>query len=443
MPFAGSVPDRLRDDARWRLAQDVVAGPHFARSPLLSKFLLYVVAEALEGRESSLTEHKIGVVVFGRPSSYRTEKDNIVRNYARQLRKRLAEHFAGVGESSSIHIHIAVGGYVPSFVPVPGSGPDAAKAEQPDRAPAGLPAERETISILSYSPNEAPSWVPIRRFGAILAILACGLALFSAGWLAASHRESPNRATDPSRALWKAILTGSATTYVVPPDAGLNLLEDMSDHAMPLGNYIQGSSPENADVRLNSHAQLDLRYQQYTDFVSFQFVAMLARQPEFDPQRVLLRFPRDLRMEDLKNANAVIIGSAASNPWATLVDSSTNFRIVLSPDMKGASILNAHPLPGEAGSYSSHWDEPAHETYALVLSVPNLSGSGHLLALEGLDAAGTQAATEALFHPEFLAPILNRARRSDGSLRPFEILLRTTSIQSNAEGTRVIASRIH
>ena len=211
---------------------------------------------------------------------------------------------------------------------------------------------------------------------------------------------------------------------------------------MPLGNYIQGSS-ENPDVRLNSHAQMDLRYQQYTDFASLQFVAMLARQPEFDPQQVLLRFPRDLRMEDLKNANAVIIGSAASNPWAALVDSSTNFRIVLSPDMKSASILNAHPLPGEAGSYSSHWDEPAHETYALILSVPNLSGSGHLLVLEGLDAAGTQAATEALFHPEFLAPILNRARRSDGSLRPFEILLRTTSIQSNAEGTRVIASRIH
>src|ERR1700758_1031636 len=91
VPIVRSMPENLRDDARWRLAQEVVAGPHFARSPLLSKFLLYVVAETLEGREASITEHKIGVAVFDRPASYRTEKDNIVRNYARQLRKRLAE----------------------------------------------------------------------------------------------------------------------------------------------------------------------------------------------------------------------------------------------------------------------------------------------------------------------------------------------------------------
>ena len=101
------------------------------------------------------------------------------------------------------------------------------------------------------------------------------------------------------------------------------------------------------------------------------------------------------------------------------------------------------PQPGEAATYASHWNEPAHETFALIAFLPNLSGNGHLLVLEGLDVAGTQAAAEMLFHPSAIDPILKRATRPDGSLRNFEVLLRSTSIESNATGTQVIASRIY
>ena len=64
--------------------------------------------------------------------------------------------------------------------------------------------------------------------------------------------------------------------------------------------------------------------------------------------------------------------------------------------------------PGEAASYVSHWNEPAHETYALISYLPNISGTGHLLLLQGLDAAGTQAAAETAFHPEAIAQILRQ-----------------------------------
>ena len=89
LPFSQEVlPDWLQGDLRWSLTQRVVAGAHFARSPLLSKFLLFVVAETLEGREGEITEQQIGVQVFDRLPGYRTAEDNIVRNYARQLRDR-------------------------------------------------------------------------------------------------------------------------------------------------------------------------------------------------------------------------------------------------------------------------------------------------------------------------------------------------------------------
>jgi hypothetical protein len=106
-------------------------------------------------------------------------------------------------------------------------------------------------------------------------------------------------------------------------------------------------------------------------------------------------------------------------------------------------VVNRQPQAREAASYSSHWNEPIHETYSVIIFAPNLSGYGRLLLLGGLDSAGTQAAGEALMQSGTITPILERARRPDGSLAPFEVLLRSTSIQANATGTQVIASRIH
>ena len=172
-------------------------------------------------------------------------------------------------------------------------------------------------------------------------------------------------------------------------------------------------------------------------------IVALAHLPEESQQRVFVRFPRDLRLDDLKSSNAIIIGSVSSNPWASIAEFKANFRIVDQPGMQSATILNLKPLPGEASSYESRWSEPAHETFALIGFLPNLSGNGHLLVLEGLDVAGTQAAAEMLLHPSSIDPILQRATRPDGSLRNFEVLLGATSIDSSAMETRVIASRIY
>jgi hypothetical protein len=84
---------------------------------LLSKFLLFVVAETLEGRGNEITEHQIGVQVFGRPADYCMLEDNTVRIDARQLRKRLADHFEERGSAEAMRIDIPLGGYVPVFIP--------------------------------------------------------------------------------------------------------------------------------------------------------------------------------------------------------------------------------------------------------------------------------------------------------------------------------------
>jgi hypothetical protein len=278
---------------------------------------------------------------------------------------------------------------------------------------------------------------------ATVLLAAYSAVLIGATWYAARRASAPHPPEEPAHVLWAALFGGSANCYIVPSDAGFNLLEDLSRHPVPLAEYIAGSYEELPLAGVDVHSAEDLRTQQLTPFVDLQIAVAFAHLSEDNPQRVFIRFPRDLRLDDLKNANAVIIGSPGSNPWAAIAESNANFRIADRPGMSGAEIINIKPRPGEAASYASHWNEPAHETFAHIAFLPNLSGSGHLLVLDGLDVAGTQAAAEMLLHPSAMDSILKSARRPDGSLRNFEVLLRSTSIESNATETQVIASRIY
>lgn len=443
-PPPGPWPDWFERDPRWRVAQRVVASPQFVRSRLLARFLLYVVAETIENRKANITEHRIGVQVFDRPSSYSSVEDNIVRTYARQLRRRLAEYFAGEGAAEPLRIDIPLGGYVPVFVP-----PGAAGLQD------GTLRRLLPVAVRKASPGisgrvNAP-FLSLRLRWKQWLFRASMLAAYSAAlvclvWFAAVRRTAAHpdtRLADPTAPLWSALFGGPVNCYIVPADAGVNLLEDLMHHPLPVVNYMNAGYLNVALPQVDAHSADDLRGQQFTSFVDLQTVSALTRLPEFNQQRVILRFPRDLKLDDLKNANAVILGAEGSDPWAAIAESNANFRIVSNDNMQGDTLLNMKPQPGEQASYVSHWKEPAHETFSVISYLPNLSGSGHLLLLQGLDVAGTQAAAEAVLYPEVIAPILRKATRPDGSLRSFEILLRSTSLESNATGTQVVGSRIY
>src|ERR1700761_531458 len=100
VPAKSSAPSsgRVSESPEWQLVQRIVASPAFTRSKLLTNFLLYVCDRKLQGREDEITEHQIGVHAVGRPANYHPGEDNIVRNYARILRKRLEEYFEHEGK---------------------------------------------------------------------------------------------------------------------------------------------------------------------------------------------------------------------------------------------------------------------------------------------------------------------------------------------------------
>src|SRR6201996_6165972 len=101
------------------LLERILASRHFVKSGLLSRFLRYICERSLTGGGQALTEHHIGVHVFGRPEGYDCSADNIVRNYARQLRNRLEDYYRWEGQSELLRLEVPRGGYKPIFVRLP------------------------------------------------------------------------------------------------------------------------------------------------------------------------------------------------------------------------------------------------------------------------------------------------------------------------------------
>jgi hypothetical protein len=151
-------------------------------------------------------------------------------------------------------------------------------------------------------------------------------------------------------------------------------------------------------------------------------------------------------MQDLRSGNTVLLGSRRSNPWVQLFETRLNF-VLAGPSAGGPSFQNKLPQAGEPESFAipcrldvDGAERTEMESYALVALVPNLSNTGHVLLLEGLNMEGTEAAGACVTNPEEIVNLLRRIGHKPGTpVRPFEALLKLTSIPGGYADTQVIA----
>jgi len=428
----------LLDDPRWLLARRIVASRSFEKSSFLVSFLLYVCERELSGRGREINEHQIGVKALGRPASYNPGEDNIVRNYARLLRKRLEEYFATEGKAEVLRVEIPRGGYVPVFYSAePVQAPPLASL-LPFHAPATEPAVEALLDAPLVDTSSRQPLKGVRSFAIVVVAL---IAIVAAGYVAVrSLKREPETL---SHALWTQVFGSARETLVVPADSGFGILQNLTRSSIHLSDYVNGKYVPKADSvqGLDSRNLNDLSTQRYTSIVDLNIAVSLARLPELVPSRFAIRYARDLRIDDLKHSNAILIGSQHSNPWTELFQDNMNFVLQYQPEVDDSLILNRHPLPGESASYRNLWDEDSHRTYAVLAFIPNLDGTGHVILLEGLNMAGTEAAGDFLLDDQTIDPILQKARLPDGTFRPFELLLETRSIGADSPKARVIAER--
>jgi TolB-like protein len=93
----------------------ILSTKSISSSPILSKFLRFVVTETLAGRDHLIKEYTIGVEVLGRDGQFMSHSDASVRIHAIRLRKVLDEYYDLKGPEATIRIEIPKGQYKPVF----------------------------------------------------------------------------------------------------------------------------------------------------------------------------------------------------------------------------------------------------------------------------------------------------------------------------------------
>jgi hypothetical protein len=437
VPSPKSRRDELIDfhahegDPRWQLAQRIASSDGLSRSRLLQDFLLYIVDRDISERIDDITEQQIGVLVFGRREGYDSNEDNIVRSYARNLRKRVDEYFAAEGREEKLRLTIPRGGYRPTFFELGTPPLDKPSVDPPDE--------------LRLLPEPAPSVIQGRTFrltSAILLALGLGILIgIGTSILVVMRKPIFSRSDALAHHLWSQLFSGDHDTFLVPSDDGLVIMQGLTPRPVPLADYVNGRYRVNADRNAvpGGERLFVLGGRRYTSVVDLDLIAHLAQLQEVVSERMMVRYARDLRMDDLRTGNAVLIGADESNPWIELFQQQIPFRFCFDcgPE-KRQVIFNAHPQPGEKDIYVNSGDG---DTYGLIAFLPNLNSTGHVLIIAGLNTAGTQAAASFLLDRKLMSPILQDAKTANGTIDSFEIVVSAGNVATNASTPHVVLER--
>src|ERR1035437_5342731 len=162
-PSRLSEPDLLTPEQIKAVRQSlkrVLVSHAFAGSKRTQDFLQLIVGHALEGEIDSLRERMIGAEMFGRPVSYDTGSDSVVRVRASDARKKLAQYYSEMKEEKpEVRIELPSGSYVPRFhfEPLETHAPTAPKGFHSVSAELPSPAPYEEQTVASPEAKAEPA----------------------------------------------------------------------------------------------------------------------------------------------------------------------------------------------------------------------------------------------------------------------------------------------
>jgi hypothetical protein len=416
---------------RLSLVKRVTDAPQFRKSPRLREFLLYACDRALADRQDELREQQIGYSVFGRRPDYNPGEDNIVRVEARKLRMRLEEYFATEGRDEPVLIEIPKGSYVPVFTP--------RTAERAEIAPFGdlaSPAPGRTI------PRRRSFWSWVQPAVIVLLAFTCLWLWYRSG--ARTARSPATPAPVARDLLWSAIFNDQSETTVVCADSTLVLLQKFLRRQISLPEYLDPSYPSLLrNVRASDGSVVLLGGKLYTSMADVHLVARLMQSNQPYWNRILVRSARLMNLPDFKSGNFVLLGSKRAIPWVELFEPRLNFHFDFDEAHQLPLIRNQSPRPGEKTEYiNGRVGEPG-DAFSFVALVPNLTYSGYVLIIAGTTMEGTEAAGEYMTNPTFCSRLLKTLGfQANSKLRPFEVLLKSSTMAGSSKDSEIIAYRI-
>jgi hypothetical protein len=423
---------------------EITEGPAFKGSPRSSQFLEFIIWQSAAGRMEDLKERTIGVELFGRSPAYDTGEDAIVRVTASDVRKRLVQHYSGVGHASEFRISLPSGGYVPELVRISRAGTDDLDHPVPHaELPVDIPVTEPPIrSSLKYGP-------PLGWKYWILPIL--GIIALTAG-IALSIMNHPVRAVtagklinSSSSAPWTTLFDGSRRVLIVASDPNIEEIQRISHSSLSLSDYANQSYLPPGTSNLSS-SQISfmkdiLRGNKISDFDG-SIIANLASLMTPSQGRLLVKTARNFRVKDLQtDDNLVFLGSPRSNPWTSMFDPVLDFQFGFDTQTQREFIRNVRPRDGENGEYiptAGGFD--TGESYAIISVFHNPGYGGQVLILAGASGEGTEAAGNLVADPPRWDEVLQSCKLSqDESRQSLQILLHLGTMAGSPRTVNVVA----
>ncbi len=412
----------------------------------MREFLLYVGRRSLKEGCDQIPEQEIGSEVFGRPASYDTNADNIVRVNATDLRKRVEAYFDAEGAQETLILDIPRGSYKPVFhyrtiaprVVEP-------KIELPSLS-ASLTADAPTTEVAEVA--STARWISERQLrwmaGIVIAVIGvvCGVLWFQNYAMRTSLYAW--QGTPSVRSFWSGILDARPNTDVILADTSFALIEDITKRPISLDDYLSGKYVRQLQSQeLSQDRRDDLSLIVQRNYGSLGDFRVSQRITALDPAgtKIHLTYARDYSPTLVKKDNVILIGSRKSNPWVDLFAGNLNFSVEYDPNLFVSYIKNRVPAADEQEIYTSPPAPGPSSGYSVVAYLANPSQGGKVLIIAGTSSEATEGAGEFITSEAGLAGFQKMLHVA--TLPYFEVLLRTTHLNGTPLDAKIVAYRTY
>lgn len=424
--FHGTEPDPETLRSYRSLVQRVASSPYFEKSTRLREFLLYVCERALTSPRADIHEQEIGASVFGRPSSYDTSQDNIVRVNASQLRKKLEAYFASEGVDEPVVFEIPRGKYLPVF-------------KQKTKGVSDIHAVSAASSSTEIRKGRFRTFITAAL--AALSVVLLGLCV----WLSTQLRaaKSDFKLSPSVAALWEQLFNKERPVDLVVADSSLSLFQDFTQRPITLSEYLKRDSWPTADslsqkkaLQSAARTAAERSYTSLADATITNRFSVLASKEQ---SQLSVFFARDFNIRHLESDNAILLGSKRANPWVELFENRLNFRFGYDQAARESYFENKSPRAGETSEYRNN---PV-QSYCVIDFLPNLNRAGNVLIIAGTEMEGTEVGAEFLTNEKSMSG-LRRLLGADSRehLPYFELLLRSKKIGGAATEIDIVSYRL-
>ncbi|HEX3940733.1 MAG TPA: hypothetical protein VHX11_04535 [Acidobacteriaceae bacterium] len=425
--------------------KEVTEGAAFKGSQRSGQFLRYIVEQSIAGHFESLKERVIGVELFGRPASYDTGDDAIVRVTASDVRRRLLQHYGKYGTTSAFHISLPLGSYIPEIIRDPHPTEKAGSNGTPSGVPTA-PAEAPAIASPSVVAAEAPAAKGISRFWfyVVIGLVAINIAVSATLAVLWSRSRVPD---PPIKTLpWSAFFRSSHPIQLITSDPNVEQIQQITGMELSLSDYANHRYiPSSATLSAQDQRFVNAILRGNAALVDTPIAVGIAELAQANSKKFAVSWARTLQLSDLQtDDNYILLGSPSSDPWTSLYADQLDFQFAYDKASRQEIIRNLHPRPNEQAQYvptAMGWS--TGQSYAIVALVKNPDQQGQVLLLGGANAEGTEAAGKLITDlPRLAAALKSCGISPTGPVQHFELLLKLDTMAGSPSNADVQACHI-